>query len=108
MPDPRAFLDITGHVSNDTSGGYTRFSSVGPQSEFIGANTSQLQSGSNIPAPPQQGNAVVPILSRLAISQYPNLPPPIIINPGAGPIVFNNGPAVIDPGPVFPPPAPPG
>ena len=107
MPDPRAFLNIMGHVSNDTSGGYTRFFSVGPQSEFIGADISQLQTGSNIPASPRIGNAVVPILSRLAISQYLNLPPPITINPRPGPIVFKNDPVVIDPGPVFKPPFPP-
>jgi hypothetical protein len=89
MPDPKMYLDITGTVTADTSGGYTRFTSsgpiAGPLARFVGVETSQIQPGSN--ANTSAGgfaHAVVPILSRLAISEYPELPPPLAFASNSG------------------------
>jgi len=80
MPDARSYLNITGFVSPDKSAGYIRLSN-GALKNFLGAEESQLQIGSNTNVQ-QEGNAIVPILSRLAISYYPDLPPPVIANIG--------------------------
>ncbi len=96
MPDARSYLNITGIVSQDQSDGYVRLFNNGPIENFIGAEISQLQPGSNIEVS-QQGNAVVPILSRLAISNYPQLPPPIL---PVDPTHFGHAEAHLSPGPV--------
>ena len=98
MPDPKMFLDVTGTVTADMSGGYTRFTFAGPPARFIGVETSQIQPGSNATASAGGfAHAVVPILSRLAISDYPLLPPPLQL---ASPIGFHlplSGHPVVDP-----------
>lgn len=85
MPDPRMFQDITGTITADKSGDYTRFTThgplAGPLARFVGVETSQIQPGSDVSTLGTigSGHAVVPILSRLAISDYPQLPPPLDI-----------------------------